>query len=158
MVEISRTHNAVVEPRWNRNFGFLLVVATLVAVVFTDDSWAGRSGGRGGRSLGLSTRSAGAGASHRGGFRHHHRFFYGGAVFIGAPLWAYYTPPYYYGPDYSVPHYQPPTVYVERFDGTPTPQTPGEIFCPDSGAYYPTVQDCPGGWQRVIHTDGAAPD
>ena len=56
----------------------------------------------------------------------------------------------YYGPDYSEPHYEPPSVYVEKFDGIPTAQTPGEIFCPDQGAYYPDVKQCPGAWQRVI--------
>ena len=80
-----------------------------------------------------------------------------GFVFFGAPYFypwpypTYFPPPYYYGPDYSQPRYDPPTVYVEKFSGTPTPQTQGEIFCPDKRGYYPVVQDCPGGWQRVTH-------
>ena len=61
-----------------------------------------------------------------------------------------YPPAYYYGPDYSRPHYDPPTLYVEKFPGMPTPETPGEIFCPELGAYYPEVRECASGWQRVI--------
>jgi hypothetical protein len=96
------------------------------------------------------------GSSHP---RHHHR---GRAViFIGAPFlfWAwpygytYLPPPYYYGPDFSA-HENLPDVYVEKFDGTPTPDTPGEIYCPSKSAYYPDVQDCPGGWQRLIREQG----
>jgi hypothetical protein len=92
--------------------------------------------------------------------RRHHR---GRAViFIGAPFlfwswpygYAYLPPPYYYGPDY-LPHQNLPDVYVEKFDGTPTPDTPGDIYCPGKSAYYPDVQDCPGGWQRVIREQGA---
>ena len=93
----------------------------------------------------------------------HHR---GRAViFIGAPFlfwswpygYAYLPPPYYYGPDY-LPHQNLPDVYVEKFEGTPTPDTPGEIYCPSQSAYYPEVQDCPGGWQRLFHeSDAQAP-
>jgi len=65
---------------------------------------------------------------------------------FGAPLWVT-THSYYYGPDYSVPHYEPPTV-SGAFDSRPTPQTPGEIFCPDSGAYYLRCR-MRGGLERV---------
>ncbi len=84
------------------------------------------------------------------------RYFYTYPAPVGAymyPAYGYpypYPPPYFYGPDYSRAHYTPPTVYVEKFEGTPTPQTHDEIFCPDKGAHYPEVRDCPGGWQRVI--------
>ena len=86
---------------------------------------------------------------------HHH---HGRAViFVGAPFlfWSwpygyyYAPPPYYYGPDYIAREQLPP-VYVEKFDGTPTPQTPGDIYCPDQQAYYPDVQECANGWQRII--------
>lgn len=101
-------------------------------------------------------RSGSHGWSH-GSHHHHHRFhaffFVGGPVFVGAPYWRYYEPPYYYGPDY-VARSEPPTVFVERFDGEPTPQTEGDIYCPSAGAYYPAVARCPGGWQRVIRPEG----
>ncbi len=107
------------------------------------ESWA-RSGSHASRS--------GGGGSHRGFHHHHHGVFFGG-FFIGAPFWGPYYPPYYYGPDYAA-RSEPPKVYVERFDGQPTPQTQGEIFCPAAGAYYPAVTECPGGWQRVIRPEG----
>jgi hypothetical protein len=151
------------------------------ALVAADEGWAG--GGRGarrggGHKSGFAATFAGAGATQpRGGLglggvvrpmpvrgypqRHHH---HGRAVlFIGAPFlfyswpYGYYyaPPPYYYGPDYSRAHEELPGIYVEKFEGTPTPETPGDIFCPSKAAYYPDVQDCPGGWQRVIREQGA---
>jgi hypothetical protein len=93
--------------------------------------------------------------SHHGFHHHHHhhvRVFFGG-FFVGAPLWGPYYRPYYYGPDYAA-RSEPPKVYVERFDGQPTPQTQGEIFCPGAGEHYPAVTQCPGGWQRVIRPEG----
>ena len=95
------------------------------------------------------------GASHHQGFHHHHhghRVFFGG-FFVGAPFWRPYYPTYYYGPDYAA-RSDAPKVYVERFDGQPTPQTQGEIFCPGADLYYPAVTQCPGGWQRVIRPEG----
>ena len=131
------------------------------ALVAADSSWAWR-GSRGG------ARFSAGGASPRAGFAigrmapvggFPHRFHsHGRAVFfVGAPFlyyswpYGYYyaPPPYYYGPDYAA-HREMPEVYVEKFDGTPTPQTPGEIYCPSKQAYYPDVQDCPNGWQRII--------
>jgi hypothetical protein len=139
-------------------------LATL-ALVAADDAWS--AGHRGGGRSGFA-----AGGASRGGFAfrratplpsgmaprpplHHH----GGraVIFIGAPFyyWSwpygyyYAPPPYYYGPDYVAREELPP-VYVEKFDGTPTPETPGEIFCPGSDAFYPDVQQCPSGWQRIF--------
>jgi hypothetical protein len=45
---------------------------------------------------------------------------------------------------------------VEKFEGAPTPETQGDIFCPDRGAYYPDVKECPGGWQRVFQASAPA--
>jgi len=129
----------------------LLAVTTVLALVAVDDAWSARTGGRGGARAGF----AGGGGSRPGFAMHHHR---GRAVFfVGSPFlfWSwpygyyYAPPPYYYGPDYVARETLPP-VYVEKFDGTPTPQTPGDIYCPDSQAYYPDVQECPNGWQRII--------
>jgi hypothetical protein len=116
----------------------VLAAAALMLVLPPEDSWAAR-----GRSAG----HRGSGAHH-----HHHARVYGG-FFLGAPLWHPYPPPYYYAPDYSQPQYEPPQVYIEKFDGMPSAQTQGEIFCPSTGAYYPAVQDCPGGWQRVLRVN-----
>jgi hypothetical protein len=116
----------------------VIAVAALAVVATPDGAWARRNSG---------AHWSGA----RGGHPHHHRAFFYGGLFVGAPFWySYYPPPYYYGPDYGNPQYTPPTVYVEKFEGTPTAETPGEIFCPEKGTYFPDVQDCSGGWQRLI--------
>jgi hypothetical protein len=64
---------------------------------------------------------------------------------LGYP-WSYPRPYYGYAPAAAAES----PVYVERFPGEPTPQTPDLVFCPSRGAYYPDATDCPGGWQRVI--------
>ena len=149
-----------------RNLRLAFAAVAALAVIATDDAWAARNGFRG--------RPAASGSSARSGFAFSrsprplgtpHHFHRGRAViFVGAPFlfWSwpygyyYAPPPYYYGPDY-VAREQLPEVYVEKFDGTPTAQTPGDIWCPGKQAYYPDVQDCPNGWQRIIreHDDQA---
>lgn len=144
----------------------IAAVATL-ALVAADDAWSARVGSRGrGFAAGGASRSAFAfrrATPLPGGFAPHHH--HGRTVFfVGAPFlfWAwpygyyYAPPPYYYGPDYVARETMPP-VYVEKFDGTPTPQTPGDIYCPAKQAYYPDVQDCPNGWQRIIREPEGEP-
>ena len=80
---------------------------------------------------------------------------------FGAPYYAYpyYAPyPYYYPRYYSAPVVvERAPVYVEQ---APAPaQPPSQVqpatpsgswyYCNESGAYYPYVQECAGGWQRV---------
>jgi hypothetical protein len=84
--------------------------------------------------------------AHRGFHRHPHVVFFSGFYF-GPPY--FYGPPYYYGPAYAATP-EPPSVYVEKFEGTPSVEISGEFYCPASGAYYPEVQDCGNGWQRVF--------
>ena len=89
----------------------------------------------------------GGGARHFGGGSHFHsRIFIGGA-FV-APLVAapYYAAPYYYDPYYYAP---PPVQYIEP-PAPPAPQASYWYYCPGAGAYYPYVQQCPGGWQQVL--------
>lgn len=84
--------------------------------------------------------------------------YYGGGrprvgVFIGGPLWPWYypLPPsyYYYPPVVTVPVAPPqPPVYIERQSETPPAQSYW-YYCNSSQAYYPYVQQCPEGWQRV---------
>ena len=127
-------------------------------------AWSGHSPGVPAPRAGFGIRPFTTSMPATGSSQHrHHR---GRAViFIGAPFlfwsWPYgYTylpPPYYYGPDFSA-HENLPDVYVEKFEGAPTPDTPGDIYCPGRSAYYPDVQDCPGGWQRLIREhDAEAP-
>jgi hypothetical protein len=73
---------------------------------------------------------------------------------IGVPLvWPYWTYPY----PYYYPPYRPnvvvvpaePTTYVERPSASGDAGTGFWYYCAGAGAYYPYVQECPGGWQRV---------
>ena len=106
-----------------------------------------------------SMASATAWAEHRGGFHHGggHRGHIG--VFIGAPLfWPWYYPPAYYPYSYYPYSYppvvvtpSPPPVYVERSDQefAPAPQAQFWYYCENPQGYYPTVRECPVGWQQV---------
>ncbi|MFN2645444.1 MAG: hypothetical protein ABR570_10665 [Burkholderiales bacterium] len=140
-----------------------IALAAAVALLATDESWAA------GRRSASRFSGAGASAARSGAFsrfsrplpmtgaptpfRHHGHsvFFIGGPFLFWSWPYGYYylPPPYYYGPDYVAREALPP-IYVEKFEGTPTPQTPGDIFCPRENAYYPDVKDCPNGWQRII--------
>ena len=105
----------------------------MTAALATDSAWArGNRGGRGG----------GGGHAHHG----HHYHGGGGRVFLYAAP-AFYYPRYYY-PAYPTPYYYPPvapapTQYIEQ------PQAGYWHYCPQLNAYYPQVQNCPGGWQVV---------
>jgi hypothetical protein len=99
-----------------------------------------------------------AGGHGHGGFRGGHARF---GVVIGAPLFwpGYYSPYYspYYPPYYSYPSYYSdpgyaaaPAQYVEAPAAQPAPASQAYwYYCAGSKAYYPYVQQCPGGWQRV---------
>ncbi len=92
-------------------------------------------------------------AAGRGGHPHyhHHPVFFGSAFYFGAPWYPYPYPAYYY----YVPQVsnEPPPVYVEKFEGKPD-ENSGEIYCPSLAEYYPDVQECPNGWQRIIRSTG----
>jgi hypothetical protein len=137
-----------------RKLSIAIAAMATLALVAADEVWAARFGSRGASRAGIAFSRP---APLPSGFAHPHHFHGRGVFFVGAPFlfWSwpygyyYAPPPYYYGPDYVARETLPP-VYVEKFDGTPTPQTPGEIYCPGKQAYYPDVQDCPNGWQRII--------
>jgi hypothetical protein len=102
---------------------------------------------------------------HGGGYPHGHGGGYapgGGGhpahwnfgFYWGGPgwYWPWWGPYYGYGyyppaPTYVVP--QQPQVYVQ-------PQQPQEqaywYYCQDPHGYYPYVQNCPGGWMKVVPT------
>ena len=87
----------------------------------------------------------------RGFARHggHVRF----GLFVGAPLywggyWGPYHPYYYYPPATVTAPVSPPT-YVEQAPATPAPEPGYWYYCAESRAYYPYVNQCPGGWQQV---------
>src|SRR2546421_7298563 len=95
------------------------------------DSQAG--GRRGGVAIRSPSAAGGASAPRVHHFHHRPRVFVGGALFVSP--WAY---PYYYpGPGYYYPPAEPMMV------------DPYWYYCPAAAAYYPYVQDCPGGWEPV---------
>jgi hypothetical protein len=107
--------------------------------------------------------AAWTGTSWADGRHHHHGHGARVGVYVGVPLgYAWYgPPPYYYYPSYySAPYYAPPVVirqapqvYIERAAPQAAPQS--EVYwhyCSNPAGYYPYVQQCPGGWQRVVPT------
>jgi hypothetical protein len=83
-------------------------------------------------------------------------------VYFGAPIgfgygyapWYSYPAPYYHPYYYSAPvvAYPPaPTTYVEQSqEAAPAPRADSYwYYCPEAKAYYPYVNQCAGGWQRV---------
>jgi len=85
--------------------------------------------------------------------------FYGGVV-VGPSFgygygmgWPYYAPYYNYPPAVvTVPVPTSPPVYIEQsVPQQSIPQDPANYwhYCADPPGYYPTVKECPGGWQLV---------
>lgn len=90
---------------------------------------------------------------HHSGFRHpgfhpgfHHHPFFGARVFVGVgpvfPVW--WGAPVYAAPPVVVQ--QAPPVYVQ--DAPPAQSY--WYYCEGARAYYPYVQQCPGGWLKVV--------
>lgn len=112
--------------------GVIRVAAVLVAIVLlAPPAWA---------------------AGRRGHHHHHRTLVVGSAFYFGAPWYPHYYPVYYYGPFYEAVS-EPPAMYVEKFEGQPDANS-GEIYCPSLGEYYPDVQECANGWQRIIRPAG----
>jgi hypothetical protein len=137
----------------------LLCVAMLFGLTVGGFAFADRGGHGGGFHGGSGFHSGGShGSFHGGGFRGGHGGHFRGGVFIGAPLFwpwyysdPYFYPPYYYG-DYPAAVYDAPspTVYVEQGAAPAVPEQSGDwYYCARPKGYYPYVQQCPGGWQRV---------
>lgn len=96
--------------------------------------------------------AAGVGAAQADSRHRHHGhshnsfgFYIGGPIIAPSPF--YYPPPYYYPPRVIVVPPPPPPVYIEQSQTYDSDQY--WYFCQQSGAYYPHVNQCPGGWIRV---------
>lgn len=125
---------------------------------------------------GLAAQAAWADGRHGHGHRHGHS--HGHARFgvtIGVPL-AFPNYYYYNGPGYAYPphYYYPPAyytyppatvvvpaappVYIERAPQTSVPQASAQLapgywyYCNDPAGYYPSIAECPGGWQQIAPT------
>lgn len=72
-------------------------------------------------------------------------------VVIGAP-WSpwYYPSPFYYPPPVIIE--RAPPVYIEQAPAAPPAPEASHYwyYCEASRTYYPYVNECPGGWQRVV--------
>lgn len=86
--------------------------------------------------------------------RHSHSGVRYGVGVVVAPRWD----PWFWGPPYPYPYpsYPPviiersPPVYIEQPQAIPEPAQPAYwYYCAESNNYYPYVQRCPEGWQRI---------
>lgn len=97
----------------------------------------------------------GRGGWHGGGHGHWGGGHWRGNVglYFGAPLfWPYYSyaPVYYPQPVVVAP--APQVVYVEQAPPVVAPPAAQQYwyYCGNPQGYYPNVQACPGGWQKVL--------
>lgn len=102
----------------------------------------------------LATAGIGSAWADRGYYGHGGHGGHGGAHFgvvIGAPWGPWYYPaPYYYPPYAPVVVERAPPVYVEQAAPPPRAAEAGYwYYCAAANAYYPYVNECRGGWQRV---------
>jgi hypothetical protein len=125
-------------------------------------TWTGGGGFHGG-APGWRGGFHGANPAWGGGFHGGTRVFIGGGGWWGWPGWwgpgwgwgsGWGWGPGWYG--YPYPYYTAPPVVTQP---TPTeyvqqPATPPQqaywYYCQSAGAYYPYVNECPGGWMQVV--------
>ena len=72
----------------------------------------------------------------------------GPAPSYAVPPQSQYQQPQYEQPQYEQPQVQQPQTQPRSQPYQPAPQADA-YYCPESRAYYPQVQICSGGWQRV---------
>ena len=105
----------------------------------------------------LASAASGHAWADRG---YRHGYYHGGytqfGVMIG-PGWGppYYPPAYYYPPYAPIVVERAPQVYIEQYVPPPAPvpqssQVSYWYYCNASKAYYPYVNECPSGWQKVL--------
>ena len=112
--------------------------------------------------LGAAAASSALAGPPRGGhgayYGHGYRGHAPGGVYLGLALgWPYWAGYPYWGSPYYYPPYgervvvvpSEPSVYVEQPRVESAPGAGYWYYCAGAGAYYPYVQECPGGWQRV---------
>jgi hypothetical protein len=108
--------------------------------------------------LGLASNTAWAGGGHHGGGHHggghgHWGGWHSGiSLHLGMPLfWPnYYAPVYYPQPVVVAP--APQVVYIEQAQApiAPPPVQQYWYYCANPQGYYPNVQQCPAGWQKIL--------
>ncbi len=142
---------------WVIVVGGLLVAGSILPA----EAVGGRGGGFHGDRRWHGGAPRGGARFHGGGARWGGHGFHGGSrwhggtrVFIGGTVgwwgWPGWWGPGWWGAPY--PYYAAPPVVVQ-----PAPAPPAQAYwyyCQSAGAYYPYVQDCPGGWMQVVPQPG----
>jgi len=144
-----------------KTYKFSAVLLLILCCLASDMAWA-RGGGRynGWRGYGYGHNFGGFGGGYgfRGGYRYGGRSGFG--VFLGAPIYNYGFPYYNYGYPYF--YSPPPTVvtiptpapiYIQQTPMVTRPNgTAYWYYCTNPEGYYPSVKNCPNGWQKVAPT------
>jgi hypothetical protein len=128
-----------------------LVMLMVALIVQSSDARGGSGGGAGGHGGGSGGR--GGGSRGHGGWHHHGRHGHGAVVFglgVGVGPWWWGGYPYWYGPGWYDPGYEPlvggqSTVYIQ---GPPEPLGYW-YYCPGVQAYYPQTATCDQPWIKV---------
>jgi hypothetical protein len=132
----------------------IALLGILIGVLASEPALAQRSGssGRSGANhSGVHRSGTHASGVHRSGAYHPGRSYHrGGApVFVGtfaaaSAIWPWwFFPPYLQMATTTIV----PLYYIEKGDdGEPADDW---LYCPQTGAYFPYVEECSGGWERV---------
>jgi len=127
------------------------LVIVLIGPVTSNSVWA-RGGGYGGGHYGGGWGGHYGGGHYGGGWGYGHGGNYGHSSFgfyFGAPLYPYYSYPYYYPPSIITVPATPP-VYIQQSPPAAQQNPPGYwYYCTYSEGYYPYIKECPNGWQQV---------
>jgi hypothetical protein len=129
----------------------VIPVVVLLSSAVPGHAERGREGYRGHGDSGHRHEYRGHGHKHHGHRHHRHR---GPRVFISPRLLVPFGPywePYGYPPVVIAPS---PGVYVEPLPPVAAQPPPPTYwyYCDDLQAYYPYVEQCPGGWSPVTPT------
>jgi hypothetical protein len=127
----------------------ICVPALAVAVAFVAPANAAHGGhaGHGGGHVGNGHTFGGHGHGHgHGGFGG--VFFGGGVFYAGGPwFWSDYDT-WPFNEDYLTPPESAP-MYIEQDEAPDQPANTSWYYCSNPPGYYPYVQNCASGWQRV---------
>jgi hypothetical protein len=128
--------------------GVPVLAVALVCSGAASAAHGGHAGGHGGGHGGGGHMGDGHGfGGHgHGGFR---GVFLGGVFFAGGPwYWNYYdTWPFY--DDYLAQPESMAPAYIEQGENPEQPANASWYYCSNPPGYYPYVQSCASGWQRV---------
>ena len=122
-------------------------VPLLAAALAYSGTASAAHGGHGGAHMAHAHTFGGHGHGHgHGGFRG--AFFAGGVFFAGGPgYWSYYDTWPFYDDYLALPESVAPA-YIEQGGMLEQPNA-NWYYCNSPPGYYPYVQNCPSGWQRV---------